>query len=114
MNSGGPVRNAGPAAGTSARYRFRPVVEADMTLLARWFASPHVSRWWPNDDGAGIAEIREAMRSESTEPMIAELDGEAFAYVQAYAPHREEDHPYRDQPPGTLGIDQFIGEAELT
>ena len=37
-----------------------------------------------------------------------------IGYQQSYDPHAEPDHPLRDQPIGTLGIDQFIGEPALT
>ena len=36
-----------------------------------------------------------------------------IGYQQSYDPHAEPDHPLHDQPIGTLGIDQFIGEPAL-
>ena len=33
-----------------------------------------------------------------------------LGYLQSYAPHNEAEHPYRDQPLGSLGVDLFIGE----
>ena len=47
------------------------------------------------------------------EPFIVELNGKPIGYIQSYDPHLEDGHPYQDQPTGTLGIDQFIGEAAL-
>ena len=41
------------------------------------------------------------------------LDGKPIGYVQSYDPHLEDDHPYQDQPFGTLGIDVTIGVPEL-
>ncbi len=38
-----------------------------------------------------------------------ELTGRPIAYLQSYDPHLEDDHPYADQPFGTLGIDLSIG-----
>ena len=49
----------------------------------------------------------------SVEPLIVELDGRPIAYLQSYDPHLEDDHPYADQPFGTLGIDLSIGRPEL-
>jgi aminoglycoside 6'-N-acetyltransferase len=49
----------------------------------------------------------------ATEPLIVELYGEPIAYVQSYDPHLEDDHPYQDQPTGTLGIDISIGRPDL-
>jgi aminoglycoside 6'-N-acetyltransferase len=93
-------------------YRFRPVTADDLPMLAAWLDQPHVAEWWDEVDDK-VAEIREAMIDPSTEPYIVELDGRPIGYIQCYDPHAEEGHPYRDQPPGTLGIDQFIGEPDL-
>ncbi|HEX2556326.1 MAG TPA: GNAT family N-acetyltransferase [Microvirga sp.] len=101
-------RPATPAAVEA--YGFRPVVPADLPLIAGWLARPHVAEWW---DGDGLGEIREALTDPATRPHIVALGGRPIGYLQCYDPHREEGHPYRDQPPGTLGIDQFIGEPDL-
>ena len=93
-------------------YGFRPVVAGDLPLLAAWLARPHVAEWW-DDIEDKVAEIRKAMTDPSTQPFIVELDGRPIGYIQCYDPHLEEGHPYRDQPKGTLGIDQLIGEPEL-
>ena len=93
-------------------YRFRPVADDDLPMLGVWLERPHVAEWWDDTDDK-LAEIRAAMVDPSTQPFIVELDGRPIAYIQCYDPHLEEDHPYRDQPKGTLGIDQFIGEPEL-
>jgi aminoglycoside 6'-N-acetyltransferase len=93
-------------------YSFRPVTEADLTMLAGWLAQPHIVAWW-DDPEIGLAEIRENIDSISVEPLIIELDGQPIGYLQSYDPHLEDDHPYRDQPFGTLGIDISIGRPEL-
>jgi aminoglycoside 6'-N-acetyltransferase len=93
-------------------YTFRPLAPDDLPMLARWLDRPHVAEWWEDTDDKA-AEIREALADPATEPYIVELKGRPIGYVQCYDPHMEEDHPYRDQPKGTLGIDQFIGEPEL-
>jgi aminoglycoside 6'-N-acetyltransferase len=88
------------------------VGEDDLPMLGVWLERPHVAEWWDDTDDK-LAEIRDAMASLSTQPFIIELDGRPIGYIQCYDPHLEEDHPYRDQPKGSLGIDQFIGEPEL-
>ncbi len=95
------------------QYDFRAVTEADLPMLGRWLAEPHVAEWWSEGPEAALAEIVEAMDSDSTEPLIVELDGKPIGYVQSYDPHLEDDHPYQDQPFGTLGIDVSIGVPEL-
>lgn len=94
------------------RYRFRPVTTADLPMIAGWLAQPHVAEWWGDSDEA-IAEIREAMDSVETEPLVVELDGKPIGYLQSYDPHLEDGHPYQDQPFGTLGIDVSIGVPDL-
>lgn len=80
-------------------------------MLAGWLGKPHMTEWW-GDPAAGLAEIEEAMQDAATMPMIVELDGRAIAYLQSYDPHMEDDHPYRDQPAGTLGLDISIGPED--
>lgn len=102
-----------PVPSRGQRYDFRAVDESDLPMLARWLAEPHAAEWWTGGVDASIAEIREAMGSVSTEALIVELDGRPIAYLQSYDPHLEDDHPYQDQPFGTLGIDVTIGVPEL-
>lgn len=93
-------------------YDFRTVDEADCDLLANWIAQPHWAQWWGDPDKE-IAEIRTHIDSVSVEPLIVELDGAPIAYLQSYDPHLEDDHPYADQPFGTLGVDLSIGPEEM-
>ena len=93
-------------------YGIRAVTEDDLPLLAAWLAEPHVVEWWGDPD-RGLAEIRDAMEGVSVEPLIVELQGRPIAYLQSYDPHMEDDHPYQDQPTGTLGIDLTIGVPDL-
>ncbi|MDH6231332.1 aminoglycoside 6'-N-acetyltransferase [Mesorhizobium soli] len=92
-------------------YGFRPLTGKDMPLLARWLGEPHVAAWW-GDKKTELKGIGENIDSISVEPFIMELDGRPIGYIQSYDPHLEDENPYQDQPTGTLGIDQFIGEPE--
>lgn len=91
-------------------YRFRPVAAADLALLRRWRAEPHVVAWWGaphlEDPAEVLADGRVAM-------WIVELNGQPFAYAQDYAPADWGDHPFAYLPAGTRGIDQYIGEPAL-
>jgi aminoglycoside 6'-N-acetyltransferase len=100
------------AGGQAPRYLFRPVAERDLPMIAGWLAEPHVAEWWgdPEQEAAGI---RDHIDSDSVEPLIVELAGKPVAYLQSYDPHLEDDHPYADQPFGTLGLDLSIGIADL-
>lgn len=72
-----------------------------------WRAAPHVAEWWGAPDGP----------EEAAEPHVAkwivELDGRPFAFAQDYDPHAWAGHHFARLPPGSRGIDQFIGEADL-
>ncbi|HEV7415954.1 MAG TPA: GNAT family N-acetyltransferase [Tianweitania sediminis] len=96
-----------------APYDFRPVTPADLPMLEGWLRQPHATEWWGDDILASLEEIIEAAESVETEPLIVELEGKALAYLQVYDPHLEDDHPYQDQPFGTLGLDVTIGDAAM-
>jgi aminoglycoside 6'-N-acetyltransferase len=93
-------------------YGFRAATEDDLPLLAGWLAEPHVREWWGEPDEA-LAELKQVMTEESVEPLIVEFKGQPIAYMQSYDPHLEDDHPYADQPFGTLGLDITIGPPEM-
>jgi aminoglycoside 6'-N-acetyltransferase len=93
-------------------YDFRAVTEDDLPMIADWLAKPHLAEWW-GDPATEIASIQGHIDSDSVEPLIVELNGRAIAYLQSYDPHLEDDHPYADQPFGTLGIDISIGVPEF-
>jgi aminoglycoside 6'-N-acetyltransferase len=94
-------------------YRFVPVEPRHLNMISEWLAQPHVAQWWNNDPEKEMADIADHMDSVSVEPFIIMLGDEAIGYLQAYDPHLEDDHPYQDQPTGTMGIDLLIGEADL-
>jgi aminoglycoside 6'-N-acetyltransferase len=105
-------RKAGMPPEAEHEYDFRAVTEDDLPLIAGWLAQPHMAKWW-GDPATEIASIRDHIDSDEVEPLIVELDGRPIAYLQSYDPHLEDDHPYADQPFGTLGIDISIGVPEL-
>ena len=81
-------------------------------MIARWLAEPHVATWW-GDTAEELEAIRAHMGSISVEPLIIEMNGKPIGYIQSYDPHLEVDHPYQDQPMGTLGVDLSIGLPDL-
>jgi len=96
----------------TARYDFRALTRQDLPMVAGWLAEPHLVEWW-GDPETSLAEIGGHIDSVSVEALIVELDGTPIGYLQSYDPHLEDDHPYQDQPFGTLGIDISIGRPEL-
>ncbi|UGX85776.1 GNAT family N-acetyltransferase [Phyllobacterium meliloti] len=95
------------------RYRFIPLEPDDLHLISEWLAEPHVAEWWGADPKEEFDAIVAHMDSISVEPFIIMLGERPIGYMQTYDPHLEDDHPYQDQPTGTLGLDQFIGEPTL-
>jgi aminoglycoside 6'-N-acetyltransferase len=93
-----------------AAYVFRPVARADLALLKRWRSRPHVVEWWgaPELEPAGetLADKRVAM-------WIVEHFGRPFAFAQDYPVHAWDNHPFAHLPPGSRGIDQYIGEPDM-
>ena len=88
---------------------------ADLPLLNNWRARPHVARWWsPPPPG----EIEESFADPLVAMWIIEHEApdgsrRAFAYAQDYPPADWDDHPFAHLPPGSRGIDQYIGEADM-
>ena len=92
----------------ASRYSFRPLTEDDVPLIQAWLAQPHVAEWWDEPD-----EVFEALADPATRLWIVSLDGRPFAYMQDYDPHAWPGHHFSFLPPGSRGIDQYIGEAGL-
>lgn len=61
----------------------------------------------------GLARIAEHIVDPAINPFMVECNDVPIGYIQSWDPHAEADHPCHDQPLGTRGIDQFIGEPEL-
>ena len=93
-------------------YRFRALTSADLPLLREWLLCGHVREWW-GDPASGLAAIAAHIVDPAIDPFMIECDGAPIGYIQSWDPHAEADHPCRDQPLGTRGIDQFIGEPKL-
>jgi aminoglycoside 6'-N-acetyltransferase len=96
----------------------RPMIEADLTSVARWLAEPHVSRWWLSDStvGAEIEKYRGRLADDSGVRMRTILEHSdrgtlPIGWCEWY--------PYDADPdaarvvgaaPGECGIDYAIGD----
>jgi aminoglycoside 6'-N-acetyltransferase len=94
----------------AATYGFRPMTSADLPLVKRWLAEPHVAEWWHDP------ETFEFVGGDLDHPDLAQfivtLDERPLGYLQCYRISDWHDG-FGPQPAGTRGIDQFIGEADL-
>jgi aminoglycoside 6'-N-acetyltransferase len=94
----------------ASTYGFRAVTPADLPLLARWRAQPHVRQWWGPPE---VEEAAETLTDLRVAMWIVEHDGRPLAYAQDYSPHDWADHPFAHLPAGSRGIDQYIGEPHM-
>ena len=94
----------------ASHYDFRPVTNADLRLLAYWRASPAVIRWWGPPD---VEPAAETLTDPRVAMWIVAYQGRPFAYIQDYSPHDWDAHPFAHLPPGSRGIDQYIGDPDL-
>jgi aminoglycoside 6'-N-acetyltransferase len=68
----------------------RPVTEADVEPLARFFAVPEVAEWWPGEN-----EVRLRARLDDADEgvgLVIELDGRLIGFIQYF---EETDPDYR-------------------
>lgn len=92
-------------------YEFRPVTEADFPLIADWRKRPHVLKWWGDDEQLTKRSLLEPL----VQRWIVSLNDRPFAYIQDYAVRGWEfEHYFEHLPKGARGIDQYIGEPDMT
>jgi aminoglycoside 6'-N-acetyltransferase len=95
---------------TAPAYVFRPMTAGDLPLAQRWLVEPHVAEWWHDP------ETFEFVSGDLDHPDLAQfivsLDGRPFAYLQCYQ-MGDWHEGFGQQPAGTRGLDQFIGEADM-
>ena len=94
----------------SERYTFREVTPADLPLLAEWQSRPHVRKWWDTAEPFTAQKLKDTR----VKRWIVETTQRPFAYLQDYSVHGWEDHHFFSLPKGSRGIDQYIGESDMT
>jgi len=93
-------------------YVFRPMSEADLPLMKRWLAEPHVKQWW-GDTYEQFEIVSGDLEVEAMDQFIVAKDDRPFGYLQCYNPEVWPDNGLGVHPKGTRGIDQFIGEPDM-
>lgn len=99
-------------------FTFCRVQEKDVPLLRGWFKQPHVEHWWPtlNEGEDFFEEFIPRIRSKQTYPYLVLLNNKPMAYIQYYRLDQGNEKTggtwLPEFPKNTLGIDQFIGEAD--
>jgi aminoglycoside 6'-N-acetyltransferase len=90
-------------------YAFHRATLDDLPMLRQWLAVPEVAAWWSTDDPFDAADLA----NPHFAPWIVWLNGTPFAYMQDYAVHAWPNHHFAHLPPGSRGIDQFIGRPGM-
>ena len=93
------------------RYAFRPMLAADLPLVRRWLAEPHVVQWW-GDPAEQYGLVSGDLDEPAMDQFMISTAGTDFAYLQCYDLTAWESG-FGEHPRGTLGIDQFIGEPGM-
>jgi aminoglycoside 6'-N-acetyltransferase len=94
------------------RYQFRPMCADDLPRVRRWLEAPHVAQWW-HDPDEQFALVRGDLHDPAMQQFIVAADSRPFAYLQCYDPTAWPEGGLGEQPDGTRGIDQFIGEPDM-
>ena len=88
-------------------YAFRRMTVADLRRVNGWIVRPHVAPWW--DDPLDTADLLQP----DHRLWLIEQGDRPFAFVQDYDPHAAPGHPFAHLPPGSRGVDAFVGEADM-
>jgi aminoglycoside 6'-N-acetyltransferase len=93
-------------------YQIRPMTAADLPMVRRWLASPPVVEWWGDpDEQFGL--VSDDLDEPAMDQFVVAMHDRPFGYLQCYDPAAWPLQPFGGQPPGTRGIDQFIGEPNM-
>lgn len=98
-------------------FTFRPLVDADLSMLVAWRLEPHVRVWFPDS----LADVEEARRrfggrldgSDPVRMWIAEISGVPIGYLQSFVVSSDDDLTVRCQDPDAIAFDYLIGDPEL-
>ena len=92
-------------------YAFRPMTAADLPLVGRWLALPHVREWW-GDPSEQYALVSADVEEPAMDQFIVSEKGRDFGYLQCYD-LTAWNSAFGEHPNGTRGIDLFIGEPDM-
>ena len=100
---------------THSQFTFKPVDQADLTLLHSWFQKPHVSKWWPvpkeQEDFFNTFLPRIRLNS-TTRPYLVLRNNMPIGYIQTYSVDIAKSTWLPKLTGKVIGTDQFIGEED--
>lgn len=92
-------------------YAFRPMTTVDLPLIRRWLGAAHVREWWGDPDEQ-FALVSGDLDKPEMDQFIVLAGQRPFGYLQCYS-LTAWNTGFGQQPEGTRGIDQFIGESDM-
>jgi len=92
-------------------YAFRPMASGDLAMVRRWLETPEVVRWWGRPDEQ-YQLVSGDLDHPDMDQFIVSLGDHPFGYIQCYALNTW-NAGLGNHPPGTRGIDQFIGISDM-
>jgi aminoglycoside 6'-N-acetyltransferase len=92
-------------------YAFRPMTSDDLPVIRQWLARPHVREWW-GDPSEQYDLVSGDLDEPAMDQYIVSADNGDFAYLQCYD-LTAWNTGFGEHPPGTRGIDLFIGEPGM-
>jgi aminoglycoside 6'-N-acetyltransferase len=92
-------------------YLFHPMTTADLPLVRRWLAEPHVVEWW-GDPAEQYALVSGDLEEPAMDQFIVSVEDRPFGYIQCYD-LTAWNSGFGSHPKGTRGIDLFIGEPGM-
>ena len=101
-----------PSPNGQAAYDFRPMSAHDLEMVNVWLGRPHVCEWW-GDPGEQLELVSADLAEPAMDPFIVSRRGRPFAYLQCYLQSAWPENGLGAHPPGTRGIDQFLGEPDM-
>jgi len=103
------------------RIAFRPLAEADFTLLFNWLARPHVKRWYapqPRSFLELVARYRpRTQEGNAVRAFVIQVDDADAGYIQKYPLDPFPEYRRRlalEGEPGVLGMDLFLADEWRT
>jgi aminoglycoside 6'-N-acetyltransferase len=84
--------------------------DLDLPLVQDWLATPHVAEWWRDADQFEF--VSGDLGHEDLAQFIVTFGERPLGYLQCYRMSAWHEG-FGTQPPGTRGLDQFIGEPNM-
>lgn len=99
-----------------SQISFKPLTDSDIHQLFIWMHQPEVARWYHETDNwqdfKYKFESKIANPEKNTFSFIVYVNKIAIGYIQYYIADKVGNGWWPHEKPGTVGIDQFIGNLE--